>query len=105
MQREMLPSFVEEPSGPKTISVNPQKLMYPQDGISAWFSCGRSVMEAVEQLRSGEVCVEDFPPIKVVQYRGELWSMDNRRLFAFKEAGITEVEAELCSRRNIFSTA
>ncbi|CAI5991679.1 unnamed protein product [Closterium sp. NIES-64] len=43
-----------------------------------------TVFDAVRDLYSGASKVEDFPPIRVVEQDGLLFSLDNRRLYVFK---------------------
>merc|ERR1712107_555449 len=42
------------------------------------FSCGRTVDETIEELRSGQT--------KVVRRKGKLLTLDHRRLYAFRAA-------------------
>jgi adenine deaminase len=45
----------------------------------------------VEELDKGlkePIKANDIPPIKVTQINGEIFTLDNRRLAAFQEAGI-----------------
>ncbi len=47
-----------------------------------------TIDDLVKGLRDGSIRPEDIPPIKVVLRDGQLWSLDNRRLEAFRRAGI-----------------
>ena len=65
---------------------NPETIRHSQPRISRYFTCGRSVIETMQELQSGRISVHDIPPIKVFQRFGLLWSHDNRRLWAFRTA-------------------
>jgi hypothetical protein len=45
-----------------------------------------TVDDLTKNLRGG--LPMDLPPIEVVRYKGLLWSLDNRRLYAFQRAGV-----------------
>ncbi len=38
--------------------------------------------------KAGRVSADDVPPIRVFERDGKLYSLDNRRLYAFQEAGV-----------------
>lgn len=46
-----------------------------------------SLTTAVQQLRDGKLKVTDFPPIRIVLHRDCWYSLDNRRLWVFREYG------------------
>ncbi|CAI7820404.1 unnamed protein product, partial [Closterium sp. NIES-54] len=48
-----------------------------------------TVLDAVRDLNEGTSKIEDFPPIRVVEQDGLLFSLDNRRLYVFKLFGPT----------------
>ncbi|CAE8739854.1 unnamed protein product [Polarella glacialis] len=49
----------------------------------------------IEELRSGAVDPETLGPLRVVRYNGLVWSLDNRRLYCFREAGVTHINVQL----------
>ena len=61
-------------------------LRYSQESISKTFRDGRAVQETAEALASGKLAIHDLPRIRVVDHRGVLFTMDNRRLSAMREA-------------------
>lgn len=50
-----------------------------------------TLTDAVNGLRHGTLSVDDFPPIRVVEHNGRLYSLDNRRLSAFKAAQLDDI--------------
>eukprot|EP00933_Yihiella_yeosuensis_P075015 TRINITY_DN84144_c0_g1_i1.p1 TRINITY_DN84144_c0_g1~~TRINITY_DN84144_c0_g1_i1.p1 ORF type:complete len:515 (+),score=81.19 TRINITY_DN84144_c0_g1_i1:47-1546(+) len=59
---------------------------FTHDTISSRFKDGQLVQSLVDKLRRGEVNLSTPGlSIDVVQFDGHLWSLRNRRLFAFKE--------------------
>jgi hypothetical protein len=51
-------------------------------------------------LRDGSIKPEDIPPIRLVERNGMLYTIDNRRLEAFRRAGV-EVPYRMATRREI----
>lgn len=80
-------------SATEPIRVNPQEVKYTQDSISPNFSNGQSVAGTTEQLKNGSLSPNDIKPINVVEHEGQLKSLDNRRLKAMKDAGVTDAPA------------
>ncbi|KAL0487414.1 hypothetical protein AKO1_000849 [Acrasis kona] len=70
--------------------IDPSDIRYTQDSIKQNFRDGSSVHELLRQLRQG-MCPSCVPPIQVMQMDGDLWSVDNRRLWAFKKANVSSV--------------
>lgn len=42
----------------------------------------------IDDLKSGNVTAADIPPIRTFERNGQMFSLDNRRLKAFQEAGV-----------------
>ncbi|KAJ1567573.1 hypothetical protein HK096_009413, partial [Nowakowskiella sp. JEL0078] len=75
-----------------TKHIKTSQIRYTQDSISKYFQDGRSVKKLVKHLKNESVSVYDIPYIECfVDENGIWWSNDNRRLWAFKEAGLEEV--------------
>ena len=53
----------------------------------------RTIAQTTEDLRAGRITPDDIEPIRVVEHEGELKTLDNRRLKAMKDAGITDAPA------------
>jgi hypothetical protein len=83
--------------------VDPNQVRFSQSSISFRFSDGSTIDDLAEGLRSGQVAPHEIPPLRLVM-RGELYfSLDNRRLEAYRRAGLPipwqmatpeEIEAE-----------
>jgi len=52
------------------------------------FLDGKSVQGLIEGLRDGSIHPSEVPPISVVRLDGKLYSIDNRRLYAFQAAEV-----------------
>jgi Hemagglutinin repeat len=74
---------------PATGTIDPKTIRFSQDSISADFKNGAGSVDAlIADLKSGKVDPASIPPIRIVERDGQIFSLDNRRLFAFQEAGI-----------------
>ncbi|WP_316763687.1 RHS repeat-associated core domain-containing protein [Streptomyces herbicida] len=73
------------PAGGK---MNPAKIRYTQDSIKGSYKDGRSLDETIAELQSGEKSADDIQPIRVFERDGNIYSLDNRRLYAFKQADV-----------------
>jgi len=49
---------------------------------------GRTIDSLASGLRSGSISPDDIPPIRLVEKEGTLFTLDNRRLEAFRRANI-----------------
>ena len=76
------------------LQVDVQQLRFTQNTISSYFRDGRSVKQLAEELRSNPSRAQALPKLQVFAHAGRLHSLDNRRLFAMKVAGIRHVLAE-----------
>ena len=82
-------------------SENPQKIRYTQDSISKKFRDGSSVDDMISGLKNGSITPDDVPSIQVFKKDGALYSLDNRRLYAFKQAGMNKINIKMVSYKNI----
>ena len=69
-------------------TINPNAVKFSQNSIKGAFSSGGSISELSTALRSGIVKPSEIPPIRLVERNGYLYSLDNRRLEAFRRAGM-----------------
>lgn len=67
-------------------TIDPAAVRFSQSSISRNFSAGGSVDDLAAGLRSGTVKAGDVPAIRLVEKDGNLFSLDNRRLEAFRRA-------------------
>ena len=52
------------------------------------FKDGRKLGDLIDDLKAGRVTADDVPPIRVFERDGKIFTLDNRRLKAFQEAGV-----------------
>jgi hypothetical protein len=69
-------------------TIDPFKVRFSQRGVSWRFKDGGTIGELAEGLRDGSVRPESIPPIRLVEKDDMLYTLDNRRLEAFRRAGI-----------------
>gem|GEM_PF-5724471 len=77
-------SRVQATSAAKTI--DPATVRFSQRSISRNFSAGGSVDDLAASLRSGVTRPGDIPAIRLVERDGQMFTLDNRRLEAFRRA-------------------
>ncbi|WP_143557500.1 RHS repeat domain-containing protein, partial [Snodgrassella alvi] len=88
--------------------VSPKTVLFSQDDIGSNFSDKRSVNELIHRLKNDPSYVNNLEPIRKVRmrdlpadiqtkllsqgaHRDSVFSLDNRRLYAAKEAGISKI--------------
>jgi hypothetical protein len=69
-------------------AVDASTIRFSQNSIGRTFSSGGTVRETIAGLRTGAISPEAFPPIRVFVRTGLTFTLDNRRLFVFQEAGV-----------------
>lgn len=84
--------------------INPSDVGYTQDSISPNFKDGSDVKSLILKLKEGIITADDVDPIRIFEMNGKLMSIDNRRLYAFKKAGVNiryrwATKKEISSRR------
>ena len=69
-------------------SADPAAIFYSQDSISARFQDGSTVQQLIAKLSNGTTSAATIPPIRIFWKREwARWvTLDNRRLYAFKQA-------------------
>ncbi|MFI5620506.1 hypothetical protein [Streptomyces sp. NPDC051567] len=72
-------------------TVDPKTVQFSQKGVSARFKNGNTIEDTVTGIQSGEIDPTNFPPIRLVERDGNLFTLDNRRLVTFQKAELTEV--------------
>jgi hypothetical protein len=69
--------------------VNPKTIRFTQDSISASFKKeGTTLADTIEGLKAGKIDPNSIPPIRTFEQNGKVFTLDNRRLYVFQEAGI-----------------
>jgi|GEM_PF-1146861 len=69
--------------------LDPSTIRFTQDSIKSTFKDGRSLQGLIDDLKAGRITADDLPAIRVFERDGKIYSLDNRRLKAFQEAGIS----------------
>ena len=73
---------------PRRGQIDPRTVRYTQDSISYYFQDGGNLDDLVAKLKAGTTTAADVEPIRLVPWYGDIYSLDNRRLWAFKKAGV-----------------
>ena len=68
--------------------MDPNSVRFSQSSIRACFADGSTIDDLAEGLRLGRIRPEDIPPLRLVEREGLLFTLDNRRLEAFRRAGV-----------------
>ena len=69
-------------------AIDPFQVRFSQHSISRRFKTGETIDDLAIRLRAGRIELASIPPIRVVERRGLLFTLDNRRLEAFRRAGV-----------------
>ena len=79
-------------SGFGSAHLNPEELHYTQDSIKRTFQCGRSLQSTIRELqRNPDAAFKSIPTIQVFELNGKMWTADNRRLYCFRQARLSEI--------------
>ena len=70
----------------KTGTINPNSIRFSQNNISETFKKGEDVQSLINVLKSGKQV--NIEPIRIVEKEGMVFSLDNRRLYAYQQAGV-----------------
>jgi hypothetical protein len=68
--------------------LDPQSIRFSQASIKVTFRDGTSIDDLAEELQSGRLPPHNVPAIRVFEREGKLFTLDNRRLEAFRRAGV-----------------
>ncbi|MFJ6267066.1 RHS repeat domain-containing protein [Lysinibacillus xylanilyticus] len=90
-----------ELSGDKPLSLNPNDIHFMQSNIKN--STGAfTVLENAESLKNGLLKVSDLPTVNVWKdVDGKMWTLDHRRLAAFRLANIDEIPVNWASKKQV----
>lgn len=65
--------------------LDPREIRFTHSRIRPLFSCGRRVTETLDDVREKKITVAQLPRITVIQQDNMYYSMNNRRLYVFKQ--------------------
>ncbi|MED1690205.1 RHS repeat-associated core domain-containing protein, partial [Brevibacillus agri] len=68
--------------------LDPKSIRFTQNNIKGEFKSGGNVYDVIEGLKSGKINPNDIPAIEIFELDGKIYTLDNRRLFVFQQAGI-----------------
>ena len=68
--------------------VNPMLIRFSQNSISSVFKDGTTIYDLIKKLKNKTIDPKLIPPIRIVEKDGLIYTLDNRRLKVFQEAGI-----------------
>src|SRR5437660_115383 len=66
--------------------MDPHSIRFSQSSISNRFRDGGTIDDLAAGLRSGSIRPEDVPPLRLIEREGCYFTLDNRRLEAFRRA-------------------
>ena len=69
--------------------MDPFQVRFSQSSASFYFHDGRTLDDLAQGLRTGRIRPSDIPPLRLVESNGLLFTLDNRRLEAFRRAGLS----------------
>ena len=87
--------------------IDPKDIRYSQDSIKRSISGPSGTIDNLRDgLRNGTINPKDIPTIKIHRdpFTGEIYSLDNRRLWAAKEAG-TKINAQWATAADLHKAA
>ncbi|MCB9059858.1 MAG: hypothetical protein H6627_14930 [Calditrichae bacterium] len=79
------PSFS---SLPKTGELPAGRVRFSQNSIGKTFSDGASLDDVISSLKNGTITSKSIPAIRIVEKDGLIYTLDNRRLYVFQQAGV-----------------
>lgn len=65
--------------------IDPQGVFFTFSRVRPKFSCGRKVVETLDDIRCGRVLIEKLPRITLLFDGQNYFSLNNRRLFVYKQ--------------------
>ncbi len=68
--------------------MDPYEVRFSQSSVSYRFKDGSSIDDLAEELRTKSVLPKDVPPLRLVEKDGLFFTLDNRRLEAFRRASV-----------------
>jgi hypothetical protein len=68
--------------------MEPKEVRFSQRSVSFQFRDGSTIDDLAQGLQAGRILPSDVPPLRLVERNGLLFTLDNRRLEAFRRAGV-----------------
>ena len=72
--------------------IDPNKIRYSQNSIGSSIRGSENqkavLDDFIADLKAGRIKSEDVPPIRIVERAGKIYTLDNRRLYAYQQANI-----------------
>ncbi|MGH3086146.1 MAG: hypothetical protein ACRDSJ_02360 [Rubrobacteraceae bacterium] len=84
--------------------LDPDPIRFSQASVRCRFGDDGTIDDLAEGLRVGRVRPEDVPPVRLVEREELLFTLDNRRLEAFRRAGV-DVPYRMAFPKEIFREA
>jgi len=84
------------------VEVNPTEIRWTHGMIQPLFTCGRPLEKVAEQLKCRELLVSDLPMMELVFYKDKWYSRNNRRLWCFKQSGLSSIQARISTADHYF---
>lgn len=75
--------------------IPPDQIFYTQDSISATFRDGKSIYDTARDVNKGWVEITAIPAIEVYNHNGGYYSVNNRRLWVFRNSGVQTVPVKI----------
>ena len=73
---------------PKFGTIDPKKIKFSQGSIKADFKDGKPIEALTNGLKNGTTDPKSVPAARIVEKDGQIFTLDNRRLKAFQDAGV-----------------
>jgi hypothetical protein len=72
--------------GRNLVEINPANVYFTHSRVRPIFTgCNKHISETLQEIIAGSTAVSDIPLITVIENNGHLFSLNNRRLYLFKE--------------------
>ena len=89
--------------------MDPLQVRFSQSSVNFRFRDGGTIADLAQGLKDGSIHPSDIPPLRLVERIGLLFTLDNRRLEAFRRAGVSipwrmATEAEIAAEAWKFTT-
>merc|ERR1711964_754864 len=75
----------------KHVEVGVASIRWTQVSINNRFGNSLPIAWTIEKLKQGEILPRELPLIRVAKFKGKYRSVDNRRLYCYKAAGIKKI--------------